>query len=99
MLEARGLFAVGGEGNGSTAGGGIWLYEAVSDATDAGHGPNVYDARSSGLTSFGALSALAYQAKTGFVLGIPDNAYLDARIWSFAVSHDTRKLDLSTNCC
>lgn len=94
VIEARGLFAIGGEGNGSTAGGGIWLYEAVSYATDAGHGPNVYDARSSGLTSFGALSALAYQAKTGFVLGIPDNAYLDARIWSFAVSHDTRKLDL-----
>jgi hypothetical protein len=93
VMESRGLFAVGGEGNGTTAGGGIWLYEAVSDPLDTGHGPNVYDARSSG-TSFGALSALAYQASTSFLLGIPDNAYRDARIWSFAVDHATRKLDL-----
>jgi DNA-binding beta-propeller fold protein YncE len=94
VIESRGLFAVGGEGNGTTAGGGIWLYEAVTDAGDAGHGANVYDARSSGDISFGALSALAYQSDTGFLLGIPDNAYLDARIWSFAVDHASRRLDV-----
>jgi hypothetical protein len=93
VIPSRGLLAVGGEGNGTTAGGGIWLYESVTDARDAGHGDLVYAARSSG-TSFGALSGLAYEPGTGFLLGIPDNAYLDARIWSFSVSHVDRSLEL-----
>jgi DNA-binding beta-propeller fold protein YncE len=93
VIEDRGLFAVGGEGDGAAAGGGIWLYEAVSDPRDIGHGATVYDARTSG-PSFGALSGLTHDPGTGFLLGIPDNAYREARIWSFAVNHDSRRVDV-----
>lgn len=92
-IESRGLVVVGGEGDGALKGGGIWIYEAVSDLNDAGHGAHVYDPRSSSV-AFGALSALAYQESTGFLLGLPDNAYVDQRIWSFAVNHATRRLDV-----
>jgi hypothetical protein len=93
-IESRGLFVVGGEGDGAVAGGGIWIYEAVTDPADVGHGSEIYDARTSGLHSFGALSALAYEPSTGFLLGIADNAYATSRIWSFEVDHAARRLTL-----
>lgn len=92
-IEERGLVIVAGEGNGNDKGGGIWLYAASSDKNDGGHGDHVYTASSQSI-SFGALSALAYQVETGFLLGVPDNAYLDARLWSFAVDHGRRHVQL-----
>ncbi len=44
VIESRNLLAVGGEGDGT--GGGIWLYEAVNDTADGGHGAHIYDPRS-----------------------------------------------------
>lgn len=91
VIESRNLLAVGGEGDGT--GGGIWLYEAVNDAADGGHGAHIYDPRSADI-GFGALSGLAYEPSTGMLLGVPDNAYLESRIWSFAVDHESRKMNL-----
>ncbi len=93
-IPARGLFVVGGEGDGESKGGGIWLYEAVTDAEEVGHGEGIYEGRTSGTFSFGALSALTYQASTNLVLGLPDNAYAMPRIWSFAVDHGTQRLNV-----
>lgn len=93
IIESRGLIVVGGEGDGAAKGGGIWIYEAVHDPSDVGHGSHVYDARSPG-GSFGALSALAYQPSTDLWLALPDNAYLEGRIWSFAVDHASKRVDL-----
>ncbi len=90
-IESRNLVVVSGEGDG--LGSGIWIYEAVANPSEVGHGSHVYDARSTG-TSFGALSGTAYQPSTGLVLAVPDNAYEEARIWRFAVNHSLRRLDL-----
>lgn len=92
-IESRNLFVVAGEGDGAVAGGGIWIYQAVSDPLDVGHGPNVYDPRSTG-TYFAGLSGLTYQQSTGFLLAVPDNAFPDARVWSFAVDHTSRRVNL-----
>lgn len=93
VIESRGLIVVGGEGDGAVKGGGIWIYEAVNEPSDVGHGAHVYEGRSPA-GSFGALSALAYQKSTGLWLGLPDNAYAESRIWSFAASSSTRRMDL-----
>ncbi len=92
-VTSRNLLVVSGEGDGALKGGGIWLYEAVSDLAETGHGDAVYQARTSG-TPFGALSALAYEPSTGFLLGTPDNAFAQPRIWSFAVDHGGRRVDV-----
>src|SRR5690606_24805174 len=90
-IESRGLVVVAGEGDG--IGSGIWIYESVKNASEIGHGAHVYDPRSTG-TSFGAFSGTAFQHSTGNVIAVPDNAYEEARIWSFAVNHTARRLDL-----
>ncbi len=90
-IESRNLVVVAGEGDG--LGSGIWIYEAVKYASEMGHGAHVYDARSTG-TSFGALSGTAFQSSTSNIIAVPDNAYEEARIWSFSVNHTHRRLDL-----
>ncbi|HSC86705.1 MAG TPA: esterase-like activity of phytase family protein [Polyangiaceae bacterium] len=90
-LTSRNLLVVAGEGN--VTGGGLWIYEAVSDLADAGHGEDVYQPRT-GSMPFGALSALAYDEQTSLIWGIPDNAFLDSRIWAFAPDHGARRMDV-----
>ncbi len=92
-IESRGLVLVGGEGDGVAKGGGIWLYEAVDDPADLGHGAGVYTSRANEAT-FSALSALATDSVTGLLLGIPDNAYAEPRIFRFAVDDVTRRVEL-----
>lgn len=92
-IESRGLVLVGGEGDGVAKGGGIWLYEAVDEAADFGHGASVYTSRANEAT-FSALSALASDSVTGLLLGIPDNAYAEPRIFRFAVDDVSRRVEL-----
>lgn len=90
-IPQRGLVVLGGEGN--RTGGGIWIYEAVSDASDAMLAPNVYDARTDA-TPFNSLGALAYDASSGLLLATPDTAYLDQRVWSFWIDHSSHRMQL-----
>ncbi len=90
-IESRGLVVVSGEGDGT--GGGLWVYEAVQDPAEAGHGADVYVGESSG-TPFSALGALAYEPETGFLLSTPDNAFAAQRIWSFWPDHTGRKMQV-----
>jgi hypothetical protein len=90
-IESRGLLVVAGEGDGT--GGGLWVYEAVQDSAEAGHGTDVYVGESSG-TPFSALGALAYEPETGFLLSTPDNAFAAQRIWSFWPDHTGRKMQV-----
>jgi len=90
-IPERNLVIVSGEGDG--VGGGVWIYQAVTDPDEVGHGTDVYDVRSGG-TPFSALGALAYDAQNDLVLATPDNAYLGQRIWSFVVDHGNRRLQL-----
>ena len=90
-IAARGLVVVGGEGDGT--GGGLWIYQAVTDPAEAGHGPGVYDLASDGL-GFGAVSALAHDPATGLLLAMPDNAYGAMRVWSSWFDHGARRLQV-----
>jgi hypothetical protein len=90
-IPGRNLVIVGGEGDG--VGGGIWIYQAVSDAAAAGNGLDVYDARSPA-TPFSALGALAYDAASGFLIATPDNAFAAQRLWFFAIDHGARRMEL-----
>lgn len=93
-LPDRNLVIVSGEGDDDT-GGGVWIYEAVTDPDEVELGPNVYDARSFGVP-FGALGALAYDARTGFVLATPDNAFAAQVVWSFWPDHRSRRMVLTS---
>jgi hypothetical protein len=90
-IASRGLVIVGGEGNGT--GGGIWIYEAVSDPADAGNGVDAYALRSDAIP-FSALGALAYDPATQLILATPDNIVAGQRIWSFWVDHGARRWHL-----
>ena len=90
-LPARDLVVVGGEGNGT--GGGVWIYQAVTDAADVGNGLDVYDARTDAVP-FAALGALAHDPATGLILATPDNAVAGQRIWSFWIDHVSHRLQL-----
>jgi DNA-binding beta-propeller fold protein YncE len=91
-LPERNLVVVGGEGD-DDVGGGIWIYQGVSDPADAGNGTDVYEARSNG-TPFSALGALAHDPETGLILATPDNAFVRNRIWSFWADHSLHRVEL-----
>src|SRR5207248_1464498 len=74
-------------------GGGIWIYQAVTDPDEPGNGADIYDARSPA-TPFSALGALAYDPTTNFLVATPDNAFTAQRLWFFAIDHGARRMDL-----
>jgi DNA-binding beta-propeller fold protein YncE len=90
-IPARGLVVVGGEGDG--VGGGLWIYQAVTDPADAGNGLDVYDARTPA-TPFSALGALAFDPSTGFLVATPDNAFGAQRLWLLSIDHGDRRMEL-----
>jgi hypothetical protein len=90
-IPARNLVVVGGEGSGT--GGGIWIYEGVTDPADATLAPDVYEGRSDAIP-FNALGALAYDAASGLLLATPDTAFGGQRLWSFWIDHSGHRMQL-----
>jgi len=90
-IPGRNLVVVGGEGD--VTGGGVWIYQAVSDPSEAGNGLDIYDARAPA-TPFSALGALTYDPATGALIATPDNAFARQRLWFFAVDHGARRMEL-----
>jgi Esterase-like activity of phytase/Collagen triple helix repeat (20 copies) len=91
VIQSREVVVVSGEGE--DPGGGIWLYRATTQADEVGHGPDVYDTRSTGV-GYSALGALTYDAASGLFLSTPDNAFGQQRIWFFSPDHGERRMHL-----
>ena len=88
-IPGRNLVVVAGEGpNDGMAvdaylGGGVWLYQGVSQASDRQAFPdNVLQARSDS-GPFGAISGGSWNGVPGQVIVIPDVAFARQRIWTF----------------
>lgn len=92
-LPQRNLLVVAGEGDGGL-GGGVWIYQAVSDPGAVGSlGPNVFRGYSESVP-FGGISGGAWNGVEGQLVTTPDNVFERQRIWTFALDEASHRMNL-----
>lgn len=93
-IGSRNLFAIAGEGpNGGAAndeflGGGVWIYEGVSEDDDVQAFPqDVLQAYTNSLP-FGGISGATWNGERDQLIATADSAFAKQRIWTFEVERE-----------